>query len=155
MYYLSEVSKNCALVLKNANSNLLFLKGEFIKMKRSNLVIDVAATVGKKIMCVGCKETYAYDSSGKRKDPIGMTYDVVLADDDKGFDHLDVVIEGANKNTLPELNDGNVQVSFDGLEISVSVYEGKLHVKGKARAIKPATSNRPETMGQGGAKLGH
>ena len=125
-------------------------------MKKGNIKIDVQATVGRKLMYVGCKDAFAYDSNGvKIATPIGMTYDVVLADDEKGFDHLDVTIEGASKDTLPELKEGNVQITLEGLEISLSVYNGQLHAKGKAKGIKPASANKTEAVGQGGAKLGH
>lgn len=124
-------------------------------MKKKNLVIDVQASLGRKLMCVGYKDAYAYENNTRSKNPIGVTYDIVLADDDKGFDHLDVTVPGKDEKIISALEDGNVQVRFDGLKISVSVYEGKLHIKAEAEKIMPVSTNKTNTVEQGGTKLGH
>ena len=124
-------------------------------MKKKNLVIDVQASLGSKLMCVGYKDAYAYENNTRSKNPIGVTYDIVLADDDKGFDHLDVTVPGKDEKIISALEDGNVQVRFDGLKISVSVYEGKLHIKAEAEKIMPVSTNKTNTVEQGGTKLGH
>lgn len=124
-------------------------------MKKKNLIIDVAASVGNKLMCVGFKDAYTYENNVRSKNPTGVTYDIVLADEDKGFDHLDVTVPGKDDRIISALEDGNIQVRFDCLKMSVSVYEGKLHIKAEAEKIMPVSTNKANAVEQGGTKLGH
>ncbi len=100
-------------------------------MKLTDLKIDVQNTCGEKYACVGYKPVFDYVNGEKTNTIIGTNYEIVLLE--RSYEHLNVKVLG--ENTLPEIINGAISVTFENFEISVTNYKGQIYISGKASKV--------------------
>lgn len=105
-------------------------------MKVTDLVVDVNATLGRKLWVVEVIPAYEY-KDGKRTEKVtGYRYMTVLPE--RKLDKIAIRIDGPAQLETPN---GYIEAAFEGLEVSVYWKHGEYDVSVKATKVKALKEN--------------
>lgn len=100
-------------------------------MKVTDIVVDAIATLGKRLLVVDVVPSFEYRDGVRTDNIIGYRYITVLPE--RKMDKLAVKIDGPAQIDAPS---GCVEVSYEGLELSVYWARGEYGIAAKATKVK-------------------
>lgn len=104
-------------------------------MKITDVVVDAAATLGRKLWLVDVTPAYEYHDGTRTSNILGYKYTVVLPE--QKMDKIAVRIDGPAQMEAPN---GYTEVTFENLELSIYWTRGDYAISARATKIKAVKS---------------